>query len=412
MKFLLVLLALLTCSAHAKDALSDKGILFFSTAFNWKFGNVIIDGEPAGQLKNGFFATTLEPGVHHLTGIRQHNKSTTFSIVFEIKPRTVTTLGTLSFLNDSVKLRNFYVFTKNDRATAIYLQKQHADLYKLATQPFYYPPVAFEEPETIRNYRLSKNSRGLDDLNNEHFNGTYRNDFYSDDLGILLDTRDKNNISPINTHSLERPIPVPADQNVAPRHFLNSLQELFQLTNSGLQKIDLPSTVHPRTGYQSKDLLMLEGHNADLYFSKDLGKNWTIIDTPIAEDYTETILYPTEKGLIYGPITGNNWNKYKKRLGFIIDKSNGNQTQINWSKYVLPESKFYWVGSQLLMDPVKLGNKAFLFVYNPDKDKWSEVRLPNRHCGIEVVSSNINLKCAEGDNFTSPDIGKTWAKQS
>jgi|GEM_PF-3729851 len=186
MKNIIFLLILLSGSAVAKDALSDKGILFFSTAFNWKFGNVIIDDEPVGQLGNGFFAVTLEPGVHHLTGIRQYSQYTTFSTVFEIKPRTVTTLGTLSFLHDNKKRQDFYVFSKNDHATSVYLQRRHPDLYKLIDNDLYHSEVEFIAPEEVRRFRLSPDSFTWQERESEYQTKKYLDDYYTDDLGICL----------------------------------------------------------------------------------------------------------------------------------------------------------------------------------------------------------------------------------
>jgi len=220
--------------------------------------------------------------------------------------------------------------------------------------------------------------------------------------------RDKSSLKLIDTDVLEKLNLVNAHGDVKARYFITPLHEFFKLQENYFSKMELPKTMLPVMGFHSRSLLLLAGLDADLYISMDEGKNWSIFDTPISKDPTDTILFFTGKDLVFGPITGNKWNRYKKRVGYIIDISNGDRKQINWSKYVLPKSRFFWVGGQLLMDPVELGNKAFLFRYESGKDKWSEIGLPNRHCKIEADQDAIELKCTKGNNFLSRDIGKTW----
>lgn len=399
---------LLSIAAQCKEAptLKGRGILFFATSNMWDYGNVNIDGEPMGRIINGFSSIVLEPGVHHLSGFSSvsgnrystNTKTANLSIVFEIKPETITSLGTLVFINDGAK--NYFFKLKNDRAVHSYFKMYKHDLYKNISKEIFYPDEEYanSEIESIRSYILNKELVFKKDK-----------DFIASELGILVDRRGGSR--KINTQILEKINTISAaDVNYEKRYFLTSLGELFSESNGSFLPVNQPEAFDVRNGFQAKNWIALENYSGDLSFSKDSGATWEYIDTSISKEFTRTIIQQVKSSLVFGPITGTSDNEYDKRQGYLIDIETGSMKKIDWNKYVFEDSRFYWVAEKLIMDPVRLGGKAFLFFYDNKKDKWREIKLPNRHCKIEPDSKKIKLNCFKGDSYYSDDVGGTWKK--
>lgn len=389
-------------SAIAKE---QTGYLFFQTAGDWKYGSVYIDDVYKGRISNGYALIALSPGEHTLTMFKRssgYNNGYTYTkpnINFKVEEDRLTSIGVIAILDNGYG-KNISFFLKDDETALKYVKLNYAKLYStISSSPVLRPTLRYQNNILTDIRKLFFKERYKEANNSERF--------FASELGLLADMSSGEPVI-LDTGVLDQLWQLRHQSVQSKPVFMSPLSEFYVL-DGGFKKIPTDVNNIPSFGAQVNEWLFAVGHTGDLSRSNDLGETWHKTETKISKNkYVKTMSAITEKEFIFGPITSSDYdNEYDKLVGYVVDTSSAEMKEIAWSKYVTANSVFQRVNNTLYMDPVTLGNKAFLFVYVSEKNKWKEVRLPNRHCKINLSNTVITLNCTKGSNFTSVD-GSDW----
>lgn len=403
---IVILLATFFCNFSLSK--TQNSYLFFQTSGEWRYGAVYIDNEYKGNIFNGYAFITLSSGSHTLTMFKSSygylGRSSNYvqpNIRFKTEENRLTSLGTIAILRNGYN-QNALFFLRNDESALKYTKLNFPNKHLVfSSHPILHPTLRYQNNilEDIRKKYLFE----------YHKNNINDNKFIASDLGLLAYSNE-NTHAIIDTGILDRIRQLNHSSEPIKPVFITALSELY-VFDTEFKKIPTDETNPPTHGSQVNEWLFTIGNTGNLSYSKDLGQTWNKKETRISKNrYVQTMSAVTNKEFIFGPVTSSDYdNDYAKLVGYFVDNATAETREINWLKHVTADSVFHRVNGTLFMDPVTLGNKAFLFKYAEDKNKWKEVSLPNRHCEINLADNEIQLNCSRGHNFRSPD-GSTWTE--
>lgn len=386
------------------------GCVFLNTVDGWQYGGVYVDGEWAGRLYNGFSYFCLDPGSYKITSFKSTSGSRSYrttrtldvNINIRVEEGALTSVGTLVAFSgyNSTKV----IYLENDSIALEYVKTYYPDNYKTFSEREIIKPTApykNKHLDAVRYEYLKKNS----------VNFLKESEYYAGELGILLDLRG-DEPKKIETNMIKRLYPSIGERELDVKVFGGVFGELYTYDGSIFSKMLLPEDVRSTLVAQSAKWVFVVDKFGHLHYSNNFGEKWLKNETRIAGgDAIAVVGEFAGKDFVYGPITHTNGeNDYKNLVGYIVNSDASEIKEIKWSKYVTSKSRFFKTNDVLYMDPVTLGNKTFLFYYDEYKNKWREVKLPNRHCDIKANSRLISLVCRKGADYNFAGIGDEWIK--
>jgi len=400
-KFVVVYISFFSffCFSNTEDS-----YVFFQTAGEWGYGEVYVDDEYKGRIFNGYAFLTLNSGTHTLTMLKQYGYQGSYNYIkpnirFVTEKNKLTSLGTIAILKSDYG-KNTVFFLKNNESALKYTKLYFPSKYAtISSYPILHPTLRYQNnilDEIRQKYLLEYHKN----INNEE-------KFISSALGLLA-SLDSGKSTIIDTGILDPLKQLAHLSNHLKPVFITSLSELY-LLDTKFERISIDESNPPKHGAQVNEWIFTIGDTGNLSYSNNLGGTWLKKETKISKNkYVQTISALTNKEFLFGPVTSSDYdNDYAKLVGYLVDHTTAEAKEINWSKHVTTDSVFHRVNNTLFMDPVTLGNKAFLFMYIDEKNKWKEVRLPNRRCKIHLNDDEILLNCSQGSSYSSSD-GDNW----
>ncbi|MBU2885603.1 hypothetical protein KO507_07495 [Gilvimarinus agarilyticus] len=389
--------------------LGKDGLLFFSTAGEWSYGNVLVDAEVRGWMSNNYSAIRLAPGHYRLTGFTRNYgyqgkywRSLSMNIPFTVEAGKVTSLGKLAIYKAGSK-RAIVALTDPGMAER-YLQSHYPELGShLAASDYQQADIQYLPEDKLSDFRLSFANTNLLALKSQ-------GDVSFGELGIVaVGQSGARRIVP--TQTLAALQPAVQHSAVGEHYFVDSFGDIYCYCDNDIVPLNRAPD-QPVAALAVAPSLWVAGDGVGgLQVSSNQGGDWATHSVRLSQTYTAPHFSFHDDLLFAGPLTHDYKAADARPRGVIFDVETGESSAIGWSEYVTEKTRFFRVGDDYIFDPVNLdGRTTFLFRYDEEDADWDEVRLPNRQCDIEVQAPEIKLDCRQGSNFVSIDAGRHWSE--
>ncbi len=407
---LLAALVLVGCSSVPRledRPIGNRGLLHFSTVGDWPAAIVHIDGKDQGRLSDHHSAIALRPGDYRLTGFRRHSgyqgqyvSTLSLDIPFSIEAGKVTSLGKLVLLRRGSE-GMVVILEDTDsakRLLSMYYPVLSASFGDSDYQSANINYVPQEQIDAVRQEYLRQYSRRVQD----------QGDFRFGEIGTIAVRKDGAN-ELIESSTLDRLYPAVQTPAVSGAHYFTYFGDIFCYCDGEITKIDSPDDTKVAALAVSERLTVIADNRGRVKYSVHGDDSWLSLPERLSSVYMTPYFNLFEEKLFAGPLTVNYNADRRNSRGVVFNIDTEQAEIIGWSDHITNRTRFYVVNGEYLFDPVNLrGNATFLFRYDSRRKRWDEIRLPNRHCSVNVQDDTVGLDCRRGSNFESRDGGRSW----